>query len=246
MPRFTSPALSLAAAALIALPAYAATPNVPSRDASSNTADSADANTMAQTTADRDFGKVSRDGATAFADIDSARLAIFNGQTGKAEQDVQQAEAMLTKAKSDDTVFTKAEADLKVPAGTTQRGPANATPSTTQVAWLPIGGMMAIDEDYTASKAKNAGVTKADEQVKQGNTKQAMETLKLHDVDVSFIEQVAPLDATLKGVQEAASDLSQGHYFAANQALKKIDDGVRVDDVSYTGTPNGKTAANDK
>jgi hypothetical protein len=240
MPDFNRRALSLAACVLMAVPAYAATPN-PSMTSSTKAEDQG--SSAAQTAADRDFGHFSQDGAKAFEKIDLARLAIFDGQTEKAQADVQQAEAMLTKAKSDDMVFTKAESELKVPAGTTQRGPVNATPSTTRIAWLPVGGMMTIDEDYIDNSAKNAGVTKADAQMKQGNAKQALDTLKLHDVDVSFDAQVAPLDATLKDVQQAASLLSQSHYFAANQALKHADDGIRIDQRTYVATPDNKTAS---
>jgi hypothetical protein len=240
MPDFNRRVLSLAAAVLMTVPAYAATPNT-SETASAKPDDQG--GSAAQAAAARDFGHFSQDGAKAFENIDLARLAIFDGQTEKAQQDLQQAEAMLAKAKSDDTVFTKAESELKVPAGTTQRGPANVTPSTTRIAWLPIGGMMTIDEDYAASNAKTAGVAKADTQMKQGKTKAALDTLKLHDVDVSFDEQVAPLDATIKGVQQAANLLSQDHYFAANQALKRVDDGVRIDEQSYVATPENKTAS---
>jgi uncharacterized low-complexity protein len=155
MVKFNRRVLSLAAAALIALPAYAATPHA-SANAATTTEDQGSGSSAAQKAADSDFGRFSHDGAKAFEAIDSARLAIFDGQTAKAQQDVQQAEAMLAKAKSDDTVFTKAESELKVPAGTSQRGPANATPSTKQVSWLPIGGMMTIDEDYSADKTKTA------------------------------------------------------------------------------------------
>jgi len=241
----SSRVLSLAAAALIAVPAYAATPNGSTSAAATPEQPNASGST-AQTAAERDFGKFSQDGAKAFAQIDNARLAIFDGQIPKAQQDVQQARALLTKAQSDETVFTKAESELKTPAGTAQRGPANATPSTTRVAWLPIGGTMVIDEDYTANKTKVAGVAKADAQVKQGNTKQALDTLKLHDVNVSFVEQVAPLDATLKSVEQAETLLSQDHYFAANQALKTIDDSVRIDEQDYVAAPNSKTASTQK
>jgi hypothetical protein len=233
MTDFNRRALSAAAAILMTVPAFAATANT-STDSNTNSAE--------QQQADRDFGHFSQDGAKAFTYIDLARLDIFDGQTAKAQQDVQQAEAMLSKAKSDDTVFTKAESELKVPAGTTQRGPANATPSTTPISWLPVSGFIAVDEDYTANGAKKAGVAKADTQVQQGNTKQALDTLKLHDVDVSFVEHVAPLDATIKGVQQAATLLSQNHFFAANQALKGVDDGVRVDMQTYVGTPKTRTA----
>jgi hypothetical protein len=229
--------LGLAAAAVIALPAYAAVPNASAGNSMSAT----------QKTADRDFGQVSQDGTKAFQKIDMARLAIFNGQTDKAQQDVQQAETLLTRAQSDDKQFTKAESELKVPSGTAQRGPASATPSTTRIAWLPIGSTMTIDEDYIGNKAKGAGVAQADAQVKQGNTRQALDTLKLHDVGVSFLEEVAPLQASLKGVQQASSLLSQDHYFAANQALKTVDDGVRIDEQTYVGAPdNKKTASADK
>jgi hypothetical protein len=241
MQEFSRRVLGLAAAVLIAVPACAATPS-PS-DNSSAKPDGQGGTGAAQTAAEQDFGHFSQDGAKAFENIDLARLAIFDGQTAKAQQDVQQAEAMLAKAKSDDSVFMKAESELKVPAGATQRGPANATPGTTRIAWLPVGGLMTIDEDYAANRAKNAGVAKADAQMKQGNSKQALETLKLHDVDVSFDEQVAPLDATIKGVQQAASLLAQDHYFAANQALKRVDDGVRIDEQSYVATPDNKTAS---
>ncbi len=242
---FNRRVLSLAAAVMVAVPAYAATPNTTTNTATKTT-EQGSSESAAQQSADRDFGHVSQDGAKAFADIDLARLDIFDGKTDKARQDVQQAEAMLARAKSDDTVFTKAESELKVPAGTTQRGPANATPSTTKTAWLPVGGFMTIDEDYTADKTKSDSVAKADAQMKQGDTKQAMETLKLNDVDVSFVEQVAPLDATLKGVEQAATLLSQNHYFAANQALKNVDDAVRIDEQSYVATPNTKTSSAEK
>jgi hypothetical protein len=240
--KFNRPVLSLAASVLIALPAYAGT-STETNNAPKAADTQASGNSAAQTTADHDFGTYSHDGAKAFDDIDLARLAIFEGQTKKAAQDVQQAEAMLTKAKSDDQVFVKAEADLKVPHGTAQQGPANATPGTARIAWLPVGGMMAIDEDYTADKTKDSGVAKADAQMQQGNTKQALDTLKLHDVDVSFVEKVAPLDATLKGVQTAATLLSENHFFAANQALKGVDDGVRINVQSYEAAPDSKSAS---
>jgi hypothetical protein len=242
MSDFNRALLGLAAAFCMAVPAYAATPHS-SMNSASGSSQSEGSNSAALSTAERDFGHYSQDGARAFQDIDLARLAIFNGQTSQAQQDVQQAQAMLDKAKSDESVFTKAESELKVPTGSKQTGPANATPSTTRISWLPISGMMSIDEDYTANPKKTAGVAKADAQMKAGNTKQAMETLRLNDVDVSFVEHVAPLQATLKGVDQAASLLKQDQYFAANQALKRVDDGVRIDEQTYVGTPDSKTAS---
>lgn len=230
-------AAALAAALLASAPALAAAQN--------NTG--ADNGTMsaAQQQAEHDFSKFSQDGMKAFQDIDNARLEIFEAQTGKAKQDVQEAQALLQKAQSDNTVFMKAESELKAPPGQRQRSSgANATPSATQVAWLPINSSMVIDEDYLGNPGKAAGVNEADKNIQNGDKKQAMDALKLHDVDVSFIVQAAPLQATIQGVSEAASDMQQGHYFAANAALKKVDDGVRLDDESYVGTPKNQEALN--
>jgi hypothetical protein len=230
-------AFGVAASLLIALPAYAASNSGQTTEpAQASKADNT------QTAADRDFGKYSQDGSKAFDDIDTARIAIFDGDTAKAKQSIQDAQAMLTRAKSDDSVFMKAESELKVPAGTTQRGP-NTAPSTTRVAWLPIGGAMALDEDFAANANKKSGVDKADEQIKQGNTKAAMDTLKLHDVNLTFVEDVVPLESTISGVQQAETLISQGHYFAANQALKTVEDGVRTDEQTYVATPE-KRASN--
>lgn len=189
-----------------------------------------------QQAADRDFGKLSGDGMKAFADLRAARLAIFNGETDKAKTLAQDAQAALGKAKTDDTVFTKAESDLKPHSGAAQDGTAKAAPSTTPVAWIPVDGVMTLGENYVETPDKAAGVAKADSQLKSGDSKKALETLKLSNVDVSFVEEVAPLAATVEGVDKAVQLLGQGHYFQANQALKSVQDGTRFEDVALDST----------
>jgi len=191
-----------------------------------------------QQTADKDFGKLSTDGVKAFGELRLARLAIFNGDTAQAKSLIQDAQNALNTAKSDDTVFTKAEADMKPAPGMQQKGTANATPSTTKVAWIPVDGQIALGEDYVATPEKQAGVAKADTQLKQGDKKGAVETLKLSNVDVDFTEAVAPLNATINGVNQAAQLIDQGHYYEANQALKTVEDGVRFDSDIVTATPD--------
>ena len=61
----------------------------------------------------KDFGKLSADGARGYQDIKLARLAIFDGNVGGAKTIVARAEAEFDKAKSDDSVFTKAEAAMR-------------------------------------------------------------------------------------------------------------------------------------
>ena len=63
----------------------------------------------------KDAGKLSADGSLAYNDIALTRLAIFDGRVKDANTFVNQADAALEKAKTDDSVFMKAEADLKAP-----------------------------------------------------------------------------------------------------------------------------------
>ena len=156
-----------------------------------------------------------------------------------------EAQTALEKAKSDDTVFTKAEADLKAPAGVTQRG-TGTTASTTPTNWIPVNGSMTLGEDYVDTPEKSAGVTKANEQLKKGEHQHAVETLKLANIDVSFVMEVAPLDKTTTEINKAAQLIDAGKYYEANQALKSVEDGLRFDVTSVDSTPKKAAATASK
>lgn len=70
----------------------------------------------AQRAVDQDVGKLSKDGAQAFRDMHLARIAIFDADPSQAKSLIAKAQAALTKAKTDDAVFLKAESELKTPA----------------------------------------------------------------------------------------------------------------------------------
>ena len=72
--------------------------------------------TAPQAAADKDLAKFSADGATAFEDMSLTRRALFEGRTDDAKKYVALADSGFNKAKTDNTVYTKAEADLKTPA----------------------------------------------------------------------------------------------------------------------------------
>jgi len=215
----------------------------------SNSALAADASSAApaqgQSTASKDFGKLSTDGAKAFRDLRMARVAIFDGQIDKAKGFAQNAQTDFNKAKTDDTIFTKAEADLKPGPGMKQAAATDEKPNTSAVAWIPVDGQMVLGEDYVATPEKAASVDKANTQIAKGNKTEALETLKIADIDVYFVEDVAPLDTTIGGVDKAVQLISDGHYYEANQALKAVEDGMRVDSDVLTLTPD-KVAATKK
>jgi hypothetical protein len=198
--------------------------------------------TSKQDAADHDFTKLSAEGLKAFQDVRLARVAIFDGNTQEATTDLNNAKAAIAKAKTDDTVFMKAEADLKPPAGMTNPPADKASSGATKTAWIPINGALTLDEDYTESPTKAAGVAKANEQLKKGDAKEAVNQLKLAEIDAVFVTEVAPLDKSTSGIDQAAQLIDSGKYFQANQALKAVEDGVRYDAVDVTGVPQ-KTAS---
>jgi hypothetical protein len=201
--------------------------------------------------ADKELGKLSVDGRKAFQDVRLARLAIFDGQPDQAKKYVDEAKASITKAKTDDSAFMKAEASLKPPAGVAQRTATQGagdkpTQSTTPTAWLPVDGGLTLGEDFVATPAKAAGVAKANDQLKKGDHKQAMETLKLADINVAFVMEVVPLDKTISGIDSAAQLIDSGKYYEGNQALKGVEDGVRFDVADANSGPEKASNASDK
>jgi hypothetical protein len=243
MLRTRSIVVALAASTVLTSVAFAA--EQPGKPAATDTAKPS----QAAQTADKDFGKLSADGLKAFRDVRIARLAIFDGQPDQAKKYVDEARTAIAKAKSDDTVFTKDEASLKPPAGMSQKsspqaGTQGAAPSSTPTAWLPIDGGLTLGEDFVATPAKAASVAKANEQLKKGDHKQAMETLRISDITVSFVMEVAPLDKTVSGIDNAAQLVDSGKYYEGNQALKGVEDGIRFNVMEANSPPGAasKTA----
>ncbi|MCQ8240859.1 YfdX family protein [Rhizosaccharibacter radicis] len=189
----------------------------------------------AQAAANEDFGLLSRQGSTAFRDIRLTRIAIFNGQIGQAQRYLGDASTALQKARADASAYTKAESDLTPPPGVEQRKGGNEE-SSGPVRWLPVDGALAVDENFAASPDKKAGMAKADTQLKSGDRKGALETLRLAGVDVTFDLEVVPIEKTIEAVQNAKTMMASGLYYEANQALKSVEDGARFDVESYAST----------
>jgi hypothetical protein len=238
MSKVTSAAIAVAAASLICAGAFAATPSTTSPDNLPETSQT----TPAQETAERDFGRVSADGFKAMSDVRLARLAIFNADPASAKSDLADAVAALDRARSDDTIFMKAESELKTPAGLTQPHQAGETVGSTRIKWLPVDGAMTLGEDYVTTPAKTASVAKANEQIQKGDHAHALQTLRLAGIDVAFDMEVAPLNKTIAGVTQAQQLADAGHYYQANQALKSVQDGARFDVENLSAVP--KTASN--
>ncbi len=199
-----------------------------------------------QKMADKDFGKLSADGTQAFQDLTLSRLAIFDGRIDDAKKFVQEADTDFNKAKTDETVFTKAEADLKAPSRQTtpQKGTAQAEQKSNSadamrkpVAWLPVDATVTIDEDYKLNPTKTAAVEEANKSLKNGDRKGAMEKLKLADIDTNIILAVVPVEKTMNEVHQAAQLINSGKYYEGSQMLKQAQDNERFDVADITDIP---------
>jgi len=204
--------------------------------------------TSARKAVERDVGKLSKDGAQAFRDMHLARVAIFDADPAKAQDFVGKAQAALAKARTDDAVFNRAEADLKTPADVSAAKTAADTsakagkPAGEQVAWVPVDAQLTLGEDFVATPEKAGAVAEANKHLAKGDRKGALEKLRLADVDVDFVMAVLPLDKTVADVNQAATLLGQGKYYEANALLKTAEDRTRFDVIDAVGVPR-KAAA---
>lgn len=198
--------------------------------------------TTEQMTADKDFGKFSTDGASAFSDITLTRRAIYEGRTDDAKKYVALAEAGFNKAKSDNSVYTKAEADLKPPAkANSEKMATNATTPPPDkgapIAWVPVDGSITIAEDITGNAPKTAAVGDANKSLQTGDRDGAMKKLKVAGIEVAVVLAVMPVETTIEKVHQAAVMIDAGKYYEGSQALRLAQAGERFDAIGNLATP---------
>lgn len=222
-----------------------------------------------QAAAVKDAGKLSAEGTRAYADVALTRLAIFDGRTADAKKFVEEADQDFDKAKTDDSVFLKAESELRSPnqandakgaePNASKEASAQDNPSKTAEAgksdsgdksdmntpkrWLPVDAEMSVNEDFTANPKKAAAVAEANKKLAKGDKQGAMESLKLADVNIDYVMAVVPLDQTLTDVHQAAQLVDSGKYYEASQELRQVQDSTRYDLLDVSGVPTSAKPA---
>ncbi len=196
-----------------------------------------------QAAVDKDMGKISADGATAFANIMYTRRAIFEGRTDDAKKYVALAESGFDKAKGEDTVFNKAEAELMMDDGKGSAGKPAAEATTpppekgAPIAWVPVDASMTIEEDITGNVAKTAAVGDANKSLQSGDRDAAMKKLKIAGIEVAIVLAVMPLAKTIEDVHKAAALIDAGKYYEGSQELRVAQAAERFDAIGNLATP---------
>lgn len=181
--------------------------------------------------ADKDFGRLSDDGASAFADIHFARLAIFDGNIDEAAKLISDAKESLNRAANDNTAFMKAETELSGPSEPSQQASGTQQKDKAKTAWLPIDGQLVIGETYKPTSQNAAAVVSARKSLRKGQGDEALKAIRMAAIDVDYTMALAPLQQSIAEVSMADQMMGNHDYYAALQALKQAEDGVRYDEI---------------
>jgi len=167
--------------------------------------------------------QLSQNGFNVMREVRAARIAIFNGDTEAAKKFVDQASTDLGKVTSEDN----AKADVAKITGDKNL--------------VPIDGQLVVADNFVATKEKAEHIAKGNEHLKKGESKKALEELKLADVDIGFTRVLMPLKETTDHVTLASQLMAKGDYYQANMALKAAEDGLNVDTVMLVSAPKKGT-----
>jgi hypothetical protein len=157
----------------------------------------------------------------ALREIRAARLAIFNGTPEEAIKLTDEAQKDLMVANKDmhkHALMTQKQVDDKD-------------------AYIPFDTSMALAEGFVPDEAKQAALTKANTHLEKGEKANAVEALKLANIDVSVSAAMIPAAISLKHVEDAVKLLSEKKYYEANLALKAVEDSVLVETYDINAIP---------
>jgi hypothetical protein len=184
-----------------------------------------------------DLMKLSEDGFMAMRSVRAARVAIFNGDPKAAHDLLATAQKSLQAASKEAPTF---RADLQ----TIENGKVTSnTDMSVQVESIPIDGQIVLVDSFVDSPAKKTHIDKANAHIAAGKGKDAIDELKLAEVDTSFTRVMMPLQATTKRVDDALKLVDQKKYYEANLALKAAEDGLLIDSVTLTEAPKAAAKA---
>ena len=175
--------------------------------------------------------KFSQAGNSAIQAIRGARLAIFNGDPKVAKEKVEKAKTFVENAAKDAPMFdttTTMSVQGKVVGSQGQKVTA---------AFVPVDGQFVLADDFVLTPEKQAHIDKANEHLKKGESKEALDELRLADIDVNYSRVWMPIAGAQNHLDEAIKLMNDGKYYEANLALKAIEDSLTTDSVTLAETP---------
>jgi hypothetical protein len=94
-----------------------------------------------------------------------------------------------------------------------------------------------VADDFVATPEKTKHIAAGNQKIKEGKADEAVQELKLANVDIGFTRLLMPLGETQAHVKTAAKLIASEDYYQANMALKAAEDGVNIDTVILVNAP---------
>ena len=110
------------------------------------------------------------------------------------------AKEALDAASKDESMFIS---DMKAMAGKKAAHGTTTAAATKATIWIPIDGQIALADTYVPTPEKKEHIAKANEHLKNGRAKEAIEELRLGEIDVTYSRVMMPLTATKKCLADA-------------------------------------------
>ncbi|EBD2439343.1 YfdX family protein [Salmonella enterica] len=161
----------------------------------------------------RSIDNIAQAGNAAMQDVQLARVALFDGDTSGAKRLLNDANRKINDDQTDWSKYIRKD----------KKAPIDGD------GYVVINATMAVSEDYQASEAKNKAVRDANEKLKKGDKKGAIEVLKLAGITVSESQVLMPLKATRNDIQKAINLFNEGKYYQSNLMLLSAEEGIILD-----------------
>ncbi len=185
------------------------------------TAAAADATATAPYQTQQGMLKTADEALATLTNARQARLALLDNKIDVAKTHVSDATKALAEGESDLKALRVADNEK-----------ADAKPE-----YLPFDISMSLSESFKASKENEAALEKASGLMKAGDKDAAVDVLRVASIDVNITAALLPEEISMEHLKAAADMIEKTDYFAANLALKEIEDSVLVRTYNINAIP---------
>jgi hypothetical protein len=165
--------------------------------------------------------KTTDEALDAMTKVHSARLALFDNDIALATQSVKDAKSAVTNSESDLSSLLMRD----------------FTNVDTENNYLPFDMSMSLTEGYKATEENKLALQRAYGLFESASPDDAVEVLRLANIDVQVSAAMLPFEDTLTRLDDALGNIEDGAYFDANLDLKAIADSVIINAFSIDAVP---------
>ncbi|MGO4909478.1 YfdX family protein [Pseudorhodobacter sp. W20_MBD10_FR17] len=153
--------------------------------------------------------------------VRAARMALFDNKIDEAKANVADATKALSAGETDLKALLVADSDK----------------ADAAKAFLPFDMSMALTDTFKPTQESEKALKEAKGLMTSGEKDKAIEVLRVASVDLNISAALLPEQGSLDKLKQATDLLEGQEYFAANLALKSIEDSVVVRNFGIDAIP---------